>query len=149
MNVKNQHSQQLSLFRNLTITVAGSHRIKLIIVDVNSILGAASPPEACDAESLDCPNYYDQIGLEAIRSLHRQLDDDDNGDIDLSESDDVKQTNQSLRNRSPFLFDLSVPTRRVKVRRRLREATSGVSLQRRHAHFRQRVMGGLAEVRGP
>lgn len=29
-------------------------------------------------------------GLEAIRSLHRQLDDDENGDIDLSESDDVR-----------------------------------------------------------
>lgn len=27
--------------------------------------------------------------MEAIRSLHRQLDDDDNGNIDLSESDDV------------------------------------------------------------
>lgn len=51
--------------------------------------GAASAHESCDAESLDCPSYSDQIGLEAIRSLHRQLDDDDNGDIDLSESDDV------------------------------------------------------------
>lgn len=30
----------------------------------------------------------DQLGLEAIRSLHRQLDDDANGNIDLSESDD-------------------------------------------------------------
>lgn len=27
--------------------------------------------------------------MEAIRSLHQQLDDDDNGNIDLSESDDV------------------------------------------------------------
>lgn len=72
--------------------VAGKQRVELIIDDgiYISILGATSPPEACDAESLDCPNYYDQIGLEAIRSLHRQLDDDDNGDIDLSESDDVR-----------------------------------------------------------
>lgn len=51
--------------------------------------GASSPQEACEAADFDCPSYSDQIGLEAIRSLHRQLDDDDNGDIDLSESDDV------------------------------------------------------------
>lgn len=31
----------------------------------------------------------DRLGLEAIRSLHQQLDDDANGNIDLSESDDV------------------------------------------------------------
>lgn len=31
----------------------------------------------------------DKQGLEAIRSLHRQLDDDANGAVDLSESDDV------------------------------------------------------------
>lgn len=30
----------------------------------------------------------DRMGLEAIRSLHQQLDDDENGNIDLSESDD-------------------------------------------------------------
>lgn len=47
-------------------------------------LGAASG--TCSADDLDC---VDNEGLEAIRSLHRQLDDDDNGDIDLSESDDV------------------------------------------------------------
>jgi len=31
----------------------------------------------------------DRLGLDAIRSLHRQLDDDADGAIDLSESDDV------------------------------------------------------------
>ncbi|KAK7872553.1 hypothetical protein R5R35_013785 [Gryllus longicercus] len=31
---------------------------------------------------------HDRIGLEAIRSLHRQLDDDANGNVDLSESDE-------------------------------------------------------------
>ncbi|KAJ9599061.1 hypothetical protein L9F63_010453, partial [Diploptera punctata] len=30
----------------------------------------------------------DRIGLEAIKSLHRQLDDDANGNVDLSESDE-------------------------------------------------------------
>lgn len=52
--------------------------------------GAASFHETCNIDDFDCPGYSDQIGLEAIRSLHRQLDDDDNGDIDLSESDDVR-----------------------------------------------------------
>jgi hypothetical protein len=33
----------------------------------------------------------DRIGLEAIKSLHRQLDDDANGNIDLSETDEVKE----------------------------------------------------------
>lgn len=32
----------------------------------------------------------DRLGLEAIQSLHSQLDDDANGNIDLSESDDVR-----------------------------------------------------------
>lgn len=33
---------------------------------------------------------HDRIGLEAIRSLHSKLDDDANGNVDLSESDDVR-----------------------------------------------------------
>lgn len=54
------------------------------------MLGA--PSGSCAANDLDCQSTTDSDyleGLEAIRSLHRQLDDDDNGDIDLSESDDV------------------------------------------------------------
>lgn len=31
----------------------------------------------------------DRHGLEAIKALHQQLDDDANGNVDLSESDDV------------------------------------------------------------
>jgi stromal interaction molecule 1 len=52
-----------------------------------NIIGAASG--SCSTDDLDCTTDSDYLGLEAIRSLHRQLDDDDNGDIDLSESDDV------------------------------------------------------------
>lgn len=33
---------------------------------------------------------HDRLGLEAIKSLHSQLDDDANGNVDLSESDDVR-----------------------------------------------------------
>lgn len=44
--------------------------------------------EAChnDASCLS-----DRAGLEAITQLHRQLDDDANGNVDLSESDDVSK----------------------------------------------------------
>lgn len=31
----------------------------------------------------------DKHGLEAIRELHKQLDDDENGNVDLSETGDV------------------------------------------------------------
>ncbi|XP_046801815.1 stromal interaction molecule homolog isoform X1 [Lucilia cuprina] len=53
-----------------------------------SSLGSGSADGACHADDLDCYNDQDRLGMEAIRSLHRQLDDDDNGNIDLSESDD-------------------------------------------------------------
>lgn len=36
--------------------------------------------------------HSDRLGLESIKSLHRQLDDDKDGNIDLSESDDVSST---------------------------------------------------------
>lgn len=43
---------------------------------------------SCLVDDLDCVNH-DKLGMEAIKSLHRQLDDDEDGDIDLSESNDV------------------------------------------------------------
>ncbi|CAO1379185.1 unnamed protein product [Diamesa tonsa] len=49
---------------------------------------SASDQQSCEVDDVDCHTFSDHLGLEAIRSLHRQLDDDDNGDIDLSESDD-------------------------------------------------------------
>lgn len=60
------------------------------------ILGASSASDqqqSCEVDDVDCHTFNDHLGLEAIRSLHRQLDDDDNGDIDLSESDDVSHYN--------------------------------------------------------
>ncbi|XP_052865233.1 stromal interaction molecule homolog [Anopheles cruzii] len=50
--------------------------------------GVGAGTGACSIDDIDCLAHHDQLGMEAIRSLHRQLDDDDNGDIDLSESDD-------------------------------------------------------------
>ncbi|XP_017116362.1 stromal interaction molecule homolog isoform X1 [Drosophila elegans] len=53
-----------------------------------SSMGSGSADGACAADDFDCYNVQDRFGMEAIASLHRQLDDDDNGNIDLSESDD-------------------------------------------------------------
>lgn len=44
----------------------------------------------CLADDIECNESHDRLGMEAIRSLHQQLDDDENGNIDLSESDDVR-----------------------------------------------------------
>lgn len=54
-------------------------------------MGSGSADGACAADDFDCysGSVQDRFGMEAIASLHRQLDDDDNGNIDLSESDDV------------------------------------------------------------
>ncbi|XP_037889441.1 stromal interaction molecule homolog isoform X3 [Glossina fuscipes] len=56
--------------------------------EFSSLGGSGSADGACHADDLDCYSMQDRLGMEAIRSLHRQLDDDDNGNIDLSESDD-------------------------------------------------------------
>ncbi|XP_055525871.1 stromal interaction molecule homolog isoform X3 [Wyeomyia smithii] len=55
---------------------------------ISGTYGSGSADGACAADDIDCIAHHDHLGMEAIRSLHRQLDDDDNGDIDLSESDD-------------------------------------------------------------
>lgn len=57
-------------------------------ITVDLFLIGSSADGACHVDDLECFNE-DRLGMEAIRSLHRQLDDDDNGNIDLSESDDV------------------------------------------------------------
>ncbi|XP_045479381.1 stromal interaction molecule homolog isoform X2 [Harmonia axyridis] len=46
--------------------------------------------ETCSSEDFSCLSTAanDKAGLEAIISLHKKLDDDENGNVDLSESDD-------------------------------------------------------------
>ncbi|GAB0092244.1 Stromal interaction molecule homolog [Sergentomyia squamirostris] len=54
-----------------------------------SLSGSGSPDGSCHADDLDCfGTVHDRLEMEAIRSLHQQLDDDDNGNIDIAESDD-------------------------------------------------------------
>lgn len=50
---------------------------------------SGSADGACLVDDIECSELHDRLGMEAIRSLHQQLDDDDNGNIDLTESDDV------------------------------------------------------------
>ena len=45
---------------------------------------------------------HDRLGLEAIKSLHSQLDDDADGDVDLSESDDVSSSERQLSSLSEW-----------------------------------------------
>lgn len=47
--------------------------------------------ETCSIDDIACISMAanDKLGLEAIKSLHRKLDDDENGNVDLSESNDV------------------------------------------------------------
>lgn len=55
---------------------------------------------------------HDRLGMEAIRSLHQQLDDDENGNIDLTESDDVSNTmNQIWSNENKKIVDATIYAR--------------------------------------
>lgn len=53
--------------------------------------GNAPEGSACLIDDFECLSQHDQLGMEAIKNLHRQLDDDEDGDIDLAESDDVSK----------------------------------------------------------
>ncbi|XP_021927809.1 stromal interaction molecule homolog isoform X2 [Zootermopsis nevadensis] len=44
--------------------------------------------DGCNDDACLAQTSQDRIGLEAIKSLHRQLDDDANGNVDLSETDE-------------------------------------------------------------
>uniref|UniRef100_A0A1L8DPZ0 Putative conserved secreted mucin n=2 Tax=Nyssomyia neivai TaxID=330878 RepID=A0A1L8DPZ0_9DIPT len=62
---------------------------KAVSHEFSSISGSGSSDGSCHADDLDCfGTVHDRLEMEAIRSLHQQLDDDDNGNIDIAESDD-------------------------------------------------------------
>lgn len=87
--------------------------------------------------------------MEAIQSLHKKLDDDANGNIDISESTDVSSTPVGLSSTIDLMPILPpVPPARAQVRLGIRESSPGFSLQRRHAHFSSRIVGGMAPLGG-
>lgn len=55
--------------------------------------------DACNSDDFACLSMasVDKLGLEAIKSLHQKLDDDANGNVDLSESNDVSLSLLSQR----------------------------------------------------
>lgn len=59
-------------------------------IGVACIAGMGSAEQCNDDVACLTMASMDRQGLEAIRSLHRQLDDDANGAVDLSESDEVR-----------------------------------------------------------
>lgn len=81
----------------MLLILVGTLRLAVSCVLVSSVArfaggtgSGAAPDGACPADDMEClGNVHDRLGMEAIRSLHQQLDDDDNGNIDLTESDDV------------------------------------------------------------
>ncbi|XP_052749873.1 stromal interaction molecule homolog isoform X2 [Galleria mellonella] len=69
-----------SFVSDSTVAIANEQMMKATLHGHNKILF-----EACHN---DASCLQDRAGLEAITQLHRQLDDDANGNVDLSESDD-------------------------------------------------------------
>lgn len=58
-------------------------------IDAKRIAGVDN--NYCSSDDFACLSMasIDKMGLEAIKSLHQKLDDDANGNVDLSESNDV------------------------------------------------------------
>lgn len=62
------------------------------IAKINRLLMFSAFYETCSLEDFACLAMAanDRLGFQAIKSLHQKLDDDANGNIDYSESDDVR-----------------------------------------------------------
>nr|CAD7416203.1 unnamed protein product [Timema cristinae] len=94
----------------------------------------------------------DRIGLEAIRALHRQLDDDANGNVDLSESDEflreeLKYEQGYERRQRAFHFndDMHISVRELWEAWIRSEVSRYNSLLTscQHAHLRTGAVGGM------
>nr|CAD7268727.1 unnamed protein product [Timema shepardi] len=94
----------------------------------------------------------DRIGLEAIKALHRQLDDDANGNVDLSESDEflreeLKYEQGYERRQRAFHFndDMHISVRELWEAWIRSEVSRYSSLLAscRHAHLCTRAVGGM------
>ncbi|KAK9498029.1 hypothetical protein O3M35_003914 [Rhynocoris fuscipes] len=90
-NIQNNKNDMQNTYREHSNTNLQRARSYSVIEGYSQQGGAKiqNAGESCYDElscSVTAPN--DRYSLEAIRSLHRQLDDDENGAVDLSESDD-------------------------------------------------------------
>ncbi|GBM14851.1 hypothetical protein AVEN_28581-1 [Araneus ventricosus] len=71
-----------------------------VIEAVPNVLRRVPSTATAMPDDWDCAAVFacdDPMGYEAIRSLHRQLDDDANGSIDVSETDEVRHISLSER----------------------------------------------------
>ena len=48
-----------------------------------------SPPDFCRIDESLCKDENARLSFDAIRSIHKQMDDDANGNVDVSETDGV------------------------------------------------------------
>ncbi|XP_055297510.1 stromal interaction molecule homolog isoform X7 [Sitodiplosis mosellana] len=82
-----QQQQQQHLHHGNSYTMLSKAMSEAVSHEFSGSGISGSADGACPADDIECAEH-DRLGMEAIRSLHQQLDDDDNGNIDLSESDD-------------------------------------------------------------
>lgn len=56
---------------------------------------SVSPPDLCRIDAPLCKDENGVLSYESIRSIHKQMDDDANGNVDVSETDGVSTTLKS------------------------------------------------------
>lgn len=66
------------------ITLKHGHAEQVEFFEIALVAACNNADAACFSVEAN-----DKLGLEAIMALHHQLDDDRNGNIDISETDDV------------------------------------------------------------
>jgi hypothetical protein len=84
----------------------------------NDLLYSDNSMNTCSIDDFACLAMAanDKLGLDAIKTLHQKLDDDANGNVDLTESDDVSPSRiHQSATRTCFL----VFKRRVTIRLRI------------------------------
>lgn len=116
---------------------SGKHNLKVAILPANL--------NTCSIDDFACLTMAanDRLGMEAIKSLHQKLDDDANGNVDLTESDDVR-TSRSVF--SYLLIVFIVFKRRTQIQFGLWASSKSFSLQWRYAYFCKRTMGCMAKI---
>lgn len=73
------------------------HYMFPVLISIMMTIDNVDAMNSCDA-SIDgiCSSTPDKAGYEAIRWLHRQLDDDANGNVDITETDGVSYDDSHL-----------------------------------------------------
>lgn len=78
-----------------TFKVAGLHHLQMTL----------SLPDFCRIDKLLCNDENAVLSFEAIRNIHKQMDDDENGSVDVVETDGVSRSKRTINSENPFLTD--------------------------------------------